>query len=241
MKRKIWSAAAAVLLAVAVFTGCTEQNAQSQAQKTMEGMPQNTIDETSAPPTSTVINGVNIYPMNEFVPQDLGGAIRYSYSITGTKIFDTIEAAGLKASDFSFDGTSNVIDGKSEEPCSSDGTIPDGSALLLLEASVRADGDVPQESIPMISDLTLTVRDSLEGKTHVYIEPVYNSKAPEKDRETQYNHLPKIQKGESESFEVGFILPKKYMTNGTLYVTPYGVNGTITRAIQLEFDGGGKQ
>lgn len=244
MNRKIWSAAAAVLLAVAVLTGCTEQNAQSQTQKTMVNMPQNALtSENSAPPAESEVDGVKIYPMGEFVPVKSSSTnYTFFYRVTSAKVYSTLKEAGLSAKELSLGY--NYIDGNSVPAYNTDGSFPEGSALLLLDAEVKLEGEIPKDDgtepsadilSPMIQqDFGVDVGkgESLSFQPAI----VYNSKAPEKDRDVQYYHLPSIKDGETETFQLGYIFPKKYMKSGNLYVAVVGENTTHDRVIQIEVD-----
>lgn len=232
MKRKNRHLLAAVILCLFLLAGCTEQ----QKTEKMQGLVSS--NSVSLPPTDETINGIRIYQMGQFMPDDRP---RYSFQVLSAETFPTLAAAGLKVADLYSGSIYMSLSGEPQKIELDGENLPQGFAVLFLQMEVDTIGDVPQEDIdPDVNNLTLTTKGSLEGTEQRTFEPVYNSKASEKNREQEYFHLPHLEKGESESFQTAFLVPKDLLTDGNLYITIYETNGATTRAIALTLDKGGE-
>lgn len=231
MKQKSYYLLAIFSLCLFLLVGCT-------SQQRMEGLVSSSSNVVSLPPAEETINGIQIYPMQQ---NQIDASGIFSYEIVSAKVFPTLAAAGLKAADLDPASSYITLNGESQEIKLDGENLPQGFAVLYLQGEARAEKEASAQDItPQVNVMTLTTKASLEGTEDQSFEPVYNSKAPEENRETAYFHLPYLEKGESESFETAFLVPEDLMTDGNLYITLYETNGVTTRAIALTLDQGGE-
>ena len=229
MKQKSYYLLAIFSLCLFLLAGCT-------SQQRMEGLVSSNV--VSLPPAEETINGIQIYPMQQNQIDALG---IFSYEIVSAKVFPTLAAAGLKAADLDPASSYITLNGETQKIELDGEDLPQGFAVLYLKGEARAEKEVSAQDItPQVNVMTLTTKASLEGTEQQSFEPVYNSEAPEENRETAYFHLPYLEKGESESFETAFLVPEDLMTDGNLYITLYEVNGVTTRAVALTLDESGE-
>lgn len=229
MKQKYRGVLAACGLCLFLLAGCTNQ-------QTMEGV--TSSNNESMPPAEDMINGIQIYPMGQY---QTDASKLFSYEIMSAEVFPTLAAAGLKAADLYLGSNYMSLNGESQEIKLDGENLPQGFAVLYLQGEARAEKEASAQDItPQVNVMTLTTKASLEGTEDQSFEPVYNSKAPEENRETAYFHLPHLEKGESESFETAFLVPEDLMTDGNLYITLYETNGVTTRAVALTLDESGE-
>lgn len=213
MNRKHLSATLAILLTAALLTGCAEQN------KKMEDLPQDSSENSavSAQPVESKIGNSKIYAMGTWlapIPK------QYSYRILSAKTYSTLKAAGVNVKDLVDDN--NWIDGKEEVPYSQSGSLKSGNILLLLNMEIRRDASSSSDMMqPMVSFLSLFQTSELGNRDKAKFKPglLYNSKAPAENREKNYDDLPQLSKaGETEQFQVGWIIPKSYVKAGNLSI-----------------------
>lgn len=221
MNRKYLSGISAILLTVALLTGCTDQSKKmedfpqesSASQQTVSG---NSVQ--SSQPVNSKIGNNTLHDMGTWVAP---GVKNYSYRILSAKTYATLKSAGINVKDLSQNENENWIDGKSEVPFLQDGSLKSGNILLLVNGEVRLDDASSADFSPMVSSLYLFQTIELENLDKAKFKPalLYNSKAPAENREKEYWYLPQLDKvGATESFQVGWIIPKTYLKDGKLAV-----------------------
>ena len=193
----------------------------------MEDLPQvssatqQTVSGNSVQSSQSVVSKIGnrkLYDMRTWIAPE---PKEYSYRFLSAKTYSTLKAAGVNVKDLSQTENENWIDDKGEVPFSQDGSLKSGNVVLLVNAEIRLDVAPSSELLPMVSSLSLFQTNELVNLDKAKFKPalLYNSKAPAKNREKNYWYLPQLNKtGATESFQVGWIIPKIYIKNGKLAV-----------------------
>lgn len=245
MKKKIFVSILVGAIVANFFSGCT------QGEKMLD-LPENISDgqeitssvskASSAPQPSSIVGGVNLYPMNTAVPVE-GSGIQYDCTIKSVQKFHSLKNANLKFEDLLTNTLAkNTVNGLPQQPITEKGVFQKDNVMLLANIEIKVVKKAQSDSHISVNGLKLYLKNEIEDQANAKFRGLayYSSKAPQTERETKYFYLPTIKEGECLDVQVGWIIPSKYVVKDQLVVIISHGEAQSKSGILLNLNGGEK-